>query len=334
MSELWENNRLFNFLKRWADACTKHSYRPVRTVGSLPEEGAVIIAPNHTNTLMDAMVVVRSRKEITVFGARADIFRNPKAARLLRFVHIVPMVRGRDGARTVLQNRTTFSEVDDVLAHGVPFCIFSEGRHRPKHSLLPIQKGIARIAFASARERQTYVVPAGIEYGDYFRYRSTCTLTYGEPLDVNAFLKEHEGCTEADTYRAFLDEIYRRIASLILFIPDDDNYEATWEALRPHRKSHPVLAALLSPLFVLSAVLCFPMWAVAEFVCYRKLKDPAWRNTVRFLVRLVGTPLLVLLWALLVPGWWKLLAVLLFLPSYSFFYDWLNLLPRRERITT
>ena len=32
-----------------------------------------------------------------------------------------------------------------------------------------------------------------------------------------------------------------------------------------------------------------------------------------------------ILWLLVMPGWWKLLAGGLFLFSYSFFYDWLNL---------
>ena len=67
------------------------------------------------------------------------------------------------------------------------------------------------------------------------------------------------------------------------------------------------------------------MWTVAEFLCHRKLKDPAWRNTVRCLVRFFGTPLMILLWALVIPGWgWKLAVVLAFLPSYSFLYDWLR----------
>ena len=330
MANLWEKDFRYSLLRLWCDNNTRHSYKKMEIKGSLPEEGAVIIAPNHTNTLMDALVILCTRKDPTAFGARADIFKKPAIAKFLRFIRIVPMVRGRDGGRAVLQNRETFSDVDNVLAHGTPFCIFSEGRHRPKHSLLPIQKGIARIAFASAEKRQTYVVPTGIEYGDYFRYRTDCSITFGDPIDVNAFLRDHAEVSEAEQYQAFRDEVYKRISSLILFIPDDENYKARWEAIKPVQKPRIGLAALLSPLFLLSAILCLPMWALAEYVCHRKLKDPAWRNTVRDLIRLFGTPLMILFWALVLPGWWKLLGVGLFLLSYSFFYDWLNLLPSRE----
>ncbi len=326
MRKIWEKSPGYSLLRPYADACTRHSYDRAEVRGTLPEDGAVIIAPNHTSTLMDALVILRSRKGPTVFGARADIFRKPLVAKILRFLRIVPLARIRDGAESVLHNRETFAEIDEVLAHGVPFCLFCEGRHRPMHSLLPVGKGIARIAFASARERQTYVVPTGIEHGSFFRYRRSCKVTFGDPVDVNAFLQAHEHDSEADTYQEFRKLLFRRISSLITYIPDDGNYEARWAEIRPVRKRRPWLAALTAPLFLLASLLCLPMWATAETLC-RRAKDHAWNNTIRYGVKFVGTPLMLLFWLLVLPGWWKLLGGILFLLSYSFFYDWLNLIP-------
>jgi 1-acyl-sn-glycerol-3-phosphate acyltransferase len=324
MSKIWEKSFGYQVLRAFADPNTRASYNKAHVRGKLPEDGAVIIAPNHTSTLMDAMVVLRTRKAPTVFGARADIFKKPGVAKFLRYIRIVPMARIRDGAQSVLHNLETFAEVDEVLEHGVPFCIFPEGRHRPMHSLLPIGKGVARIAFASAAKRQTYVVPTGIEHGSFFRYRYPCTVTFGDPIDVNAFLKDHESSTEAETYQAFRNEIGKRISSLITCLPDDENYEAAWQAVKPVRKPQKALAVLTAPLFLLAALLCLPMWVTAEVLC-RRAKDHAWNNTIRFVVRLFGTPLMLLFWLLVMPGWWKLLVGVLFLFSYSFFYDWLNL---------
>ena len=324
MRNIWEKSLGYQALRAFADPNTRASYNKAHVKGELPKDGAVIIAPNHTSTLMDAMVVLRTRKEPTVFGARADIFKKPAIAKFLRYIRIVPMARIRDGAQSVLRNLETFAEVDEVLEHGVPFCIFPEGRHRPMHSLLPIGKGVARIAFASAAKRQTYVVPTGIENGSFFRYRYPNTVTFGDPIDVNAFLKAHEGCTENETFHAFRQELGKQISSLITYIPDDENYEAAWEAVKPKRKPQRVLAALLSPLFLIAAVLCLPMWVTAEILC-KRAKDHAWNNTIRFVIRLFVTPLMLIFWLLVMPGWWKLLAGVLFLFSYSFFYDWLNL---------
>ena len=327
MRNIWEKSLGYQALRAFADPNTRASYNKAHVKGELPKDGAVIIAPNHTSTLMDAMVVLRTRKEPTVFGARADIFKKPGVAKFLRYIRIVPMARIRDGAQSVLHNLETFAEVDEVLAHGVPFCIFPEGRHRPMHSLLPIGKGVARIAFASAAKRQTYVVPTGIENGSFFRYRYPNTVTFGDPIDVNAFLKAHEGCTENETFHAFRQELGKQISSLITYIPDDENYEAAWEAVKPKRKPQRLLAALLSPLFLIAAVLCLPMWVTAEILC-KRAKDHAWNNTIRFVIRLFVTPLMLIFWLLVMPGWWKLLVGVLFLFSYSFFYDWLNLTAR------
>ena len=327
MRNIWEKSLGYQALRAFADPNTRASYNKAHVKGELPKDGAVIIAPNHTSTLMDAMVVLRTRKEPTVFGARADIFKKPAIAKFLRYIRIVPMARIRDGAQSVLRNLETFAEVDEVLAHGVPFCIFPEGRHRPMHSLLPIGKGVARIAFASAAKRQTYVVPTGIENGSFFRYRYPNTVTFGDPIDVNAFLMAHEGCTENETFHAFRQELGKQISSLITYIPDDENYEAAWEAVKPKRKPQRLLAALLSPLFLIAAVLCLPMWVTAEILC-KRAKDHAWNNTIRFVIRLFVTPLMLIFWLLVMPGWWKLLVGVLFLFSYSFFYDWLNLTAR------
>lgn len=327
MHKIWEKDRLYSFLRLYADACTRHSYNKAEVRGKLPEDGAVIIAPNHTSTLMDALVVLRSRKAPTVFGARADIFAKPAVARILRFLRIVPLARLRDGAKSVLQNLETFAEVDEVLGNGVPFCLFPEGRHRPMHSLLPIGKGVARMAFTSAEKRQTYIVPTGIEHGSFFRYRYPCTVTYGEPIDVNAFLKAHEGCSEADTFRDLRSEVRDGIIPLITYIPDDENYEAAWQAAKPARKPQVAVAVLTAPLFLLSGLLCLPMWVTAEVLC-RRAQDHAWNNTIRYGVKFILTPLMLLFWLLVMPGWWKLLAGVLFLFSYSFFYDWLNLTAR------
>ncbi len=325
MSRIWEKNSGYSILRFYVDGCTRACYRHLTFSGDLPDDGAVIIAPNHTSTLMDALVILCRRHGATVFGARADIFRKPLIAKILRFLRIVPMARIRDGAESVLKNRETFAEVDDVLAHGVPFCIFAEGRHRPMHSLLPIGKGIARIAFASARERQTYVVPTGIDHGSFFRFRRPCKVTFGEPVDVNAFLQAHEHDPETETYKDFRKVLFRRISSLITYVPDDEDYAARWEAIRPKRESRTWLAVLTAPLFLLAALLCLPMWVTAEVLCHRA-KDHAWNNTIRFGVKLLATPLMLLFWLLVLPGWWKLGAIL-FLLSYSFFYDWLNLVP-------
>ena len=275
------------------------------------------MAPNHTNTLMDALVVLQTRRSPSVFGARADIFRNPKAAAALRFLRILPMTRERDGLHSVVDNYKTFDEIDSVLEHGVPFCMFPEGRHRAERGLLPIQKGIARIAFRSAAERQTYVVPTGITYGDFFLYRSTCDGVFGKPIDVNAFLREREELPEAKKYAQFRELLSERILELVDMSPKVKRLSFWW--------------ILLFPLWIAAALLSLPIWLSAELLCSRGIKDKAFGNSVRLLFKLFLTPILLLVWALVLcltlPWWLSLPLLILFLFSYSLFYDglyWLH----------
>ena len=120
----------------WTDWNIRHSYRKteVHGLGDVPDDGAIILCPNHCNTLMDAMVVLRSYKGPTVFGARADIFKKPLIAKIMYFLRILPMVRQRDGLRNVLQNNQTQEIIVETLANDVRFCLFPEGAHSTKHS--------------------------------------------------------------------------------------------------------------------------------------------------------------------------------------------------------
>ena len=89
MREFWDKDRLYSTLRRYVDFTTRRSYRRITVEGALPPDTdgiATIYAPNHTNTLMDALVVLQLRRGGTLFGARADVFRKPVIARILHFL--------------------------------------------------------------------------------------------------------------------------------------------------------------------------------------------------------------------------------------------------------
>ncbi len=323
---------------------TRLSFRRIDIVGSFPEMNgsgaAYFIASNHTNTLMDALVILQARKEATSFGARADVFRNPAIARFLYFCKIVPLARkGRESNEEVSKNGQTMGQINNVVAHGVPFCLFPEGRHRPMHSLLKMKRGLSIMSYKSAQERPTYIVPVGLEYSDWFHFRSHAKMTIGEPIDVNAFLATLPDASDSSIRDAAMQDIlFERLSSLILYLPDDDTYPerlAEIEARQPKRPNIPdiIIAAITSPLFALSAVLSLPLWAIAEYICHRVLKDKAFSNTARFAVQMVGMPIFALIWALILfltlPWWLALALLILYFPSYTIFYDWLNLVNGR-----
>lgn len=235
---IYDKDFLYSFLRPVVDAFTKASYRSFETYGleNIPKDGAIIITPNHCNTLMDALVVLATFKDETVFGARADMFNKPAIAKIMFFLRILPMVRQRDGLRNVLKNNDTNEIIVDTLKHGVRFCMYAEGRHRPARSIMPLGKGVFRAALSTVKEtgdsKNVYLVPAGLEYGDYFRFRSTALLSFGKPINVTEFVRNNPVENEVQLIEPLRKELYSRMSELITFLPDDENLSASWVLLK------------------------------------------------------------------------------------------------------
>lgn len=242
MGKIHEDNFWYKLLRPYVDFCTYMSYGRAEIVGrdNIPKDAAVIFTPNHCNTLMDALVVLRARRGATVFGTRADLFREPFANKALRFLKMLPMPRMRDGIREVVGNFRTNEEVIDSIRENIPFCAFPEGTHRTKHSLLKVKKGVARIARQATESipKHVYIVPVGLEYGDYFRFQSSSLVNYGKAIDVTAFHLEHPELSEAEFYQSICQQLSEAMSKLITFIPDDEDYEAKW----------PLIKAIVAPL--------------------------------------------------------------------------------------
>ena len=388
----------YSILKPYVDFLIKCSYNKILHVGreNVPTDGAIILAPNHTNTLMDALVVLASDNRRKVFVARADIFRAPILAKIFAFFKIMPIMRQRDGFRAVKQNQEIIDKAVDVLKDKVPFCIFPEGTHQAKYSLLPISKGIFKIAF-QAQEQITdmplYIVPVGIRYGDFFRFRSSVRLQFGEAINVGKYIAEHAEQTQAEQMNGLKQLLTERLESAIFYVPNDENYNATIEicaaleayeveqlnkankgihcleqqllanrstlkrieALKENdsdkaaklfelaneayrirtakgidiasasvkkpllsRMTRNIFSLLTLPYTVPASILASPVVFLSQFVC-TKIKDPAFANSIKYVVNLVLWTLLVVVYGALaftfLPWQLAILATLLVAPA-------------------
>jgi 1-acyl-sn-glycerol-3-phosphate acyltransferase len=218
---IYDKDILYSVLRViWTDWKIRHSYRKreIHGLENIPQDGALLFTPNHSNALMDALAILASYRGITVFGARADMFKVPIVAKAMSFVRILPMVRQRDGLRNVLQNNQTQDIIVEILENNVRFCLFPEGTHRPKHSQLTLGKGAFRIALAANQKfgdsRPIYIVPVGLEYGDYFRYRSTSLINFGEAINVTEFLANNTFESDPQAIDALRKELNDEIDKL------------------------------------------------------------------------------------------------------------------------
>ncbi len=223
----------------WVNPIIKLSLRRLTVKGkeNLPKDGAIIIGSNHTSALLDPLVILRTMNRSTVFMTRADIFRKLFLQKVFTFLKMLPIFRIRDGYAAVKQNEEIIAKCGDVLQHGYPLALFPEATHRPKHSLLPLSKGIFHIALDANKrfghERPVYIVPMGLEYGRYFRFRSGAVATFGEPINVTEFVKQYENeVTPAKLLAMLREELAQRMNKLIAYVPDTEDYDAQWELVK------------------------------------------------------------------------------------------------------
>ena len=234
MRKPFEKDWRYSWARIWCDDAIRSIFSNIKSEGkeNIPKDGAVLLAPNHCNTLMDALVILQDWKEATLFGARADIFRKPAVNRILRFLKILPIPRVRDGVQAVLENHKTMEEVVECLDHGMKYCMFCEGTHRPKHSLLPLKKGIVRTALLTNEKirgrKPVYIVPVGLEYQDYYRIRTPMSIRYGEPVNVTELAASNPGMVKSKLYKLILEILRERLSSLFTCLPDDETYDGRW----------------------------------------------------------------------------------------------------------
>lgn len=245
--KIYDKSLGYSSLRWWTDAFIRGSYRRVRFLGMdrIPTDGAVIYAPNHCDALMDPLAVLAMSRRRKVFVARADVFKNPKVARILHFFKIMPINRRRDGLKNMHKAEETIEKSIEVLANGCHFCIMPEGTHRPMHALLPIGKGVARIALGTYRatggDRPIYIVPVGLEYGDYFRFRGTLLAQIGEPIDATALIAAHSEMNDHDLMQEIRAQLTEKLAETITCVRDEANYDAIWELAKVSSGKIPAL---------------------------------------------------------------------------------------------
>lgn len=274
--KIWEYNRGYRLARPYTDFITRTCFRSVSLEGleRIPKGASVLLAPNHCAALMDPMIALLLDKGPVGFGARSDIFAKPMIARILRWLRILPIARERNGRQEVAKNFEIFDEIVDCLAHEVPFCLYSEGTHRAERGMLPVKKGIFRIAKIAADQldRPVFIVPIGVNYEYFFRGQGRIRVRVGEPLEIRETFLRGAELPEAEIYRGLCKELRERDLALI----------GEPMTRRHDRIALRLAGALLSlPLFAVCAVGALPIWLPFQIILHG-MEDKAWAHSVRY----------------------------------------------------
>ena len=206
-------------------------YRKVIVLGreNINPDHHLIFAPNHQNALMDALAVLFTHTGQPIFLARADIFKKKIIAAILYFLKILPVYRIRDGFSSLKGNDDIFLKTIDVFKNKNGLVILPEGDHEGFRRLRQLKKGICRVAFqsdeATGFSLNIKIIPVGIEYSNYSRFRQVLTVAYGKPVEVSEFFELYKECPEK-ALNALRTKLSNEMKCNMLHIDSEEDYEA------------------------------------------------------------------------------------------------------------
>jgi 1-acyl-sn-glycerol-3-phosphate acyltransferase len=201
-------------------------YRRIDVVGRerIPASGGVIIAANHHNSLVDAMLIlVAVPRPVTVL-AKAPLFRHPLIGPPLRLLGAVPVHRRVDAGEDPRKNDEMFAAAIAALRAGGVILIFPEGTTQPQPILMPLRTGAARLALGAERAMnaggRVTLLPVGMVFHDPGTFRSASVqITIGNPVETADLVAAHRD-RPAEAVRAITARLTESIGARIVEAQD------------------------------------------------------------------------------------------------------------------
>jgi len=178
----------------------------------LKTAGPLLIAANHPNSFLDAIIIGAKFEKPVHFLARGDAFNKPWHSKLLRLLNMIPVYRLSEGKENLFLNEEAFARSKEILSANGIVLIFIEGICVHKHQLQSFKKGAARIAIDNRGLAGFKVMPLGIAYNSFESFGKEIHIIIGEPLSVKELLPFEE---EAKNMQRFNERLYEEIAKQI-----------------------------------------------------------------------------------------------------------------------
>jgi len=190
-------------------------FRDIERVGEPPgpdTRGRVIVS-NHTNALIDPILVLTDAACEISPVAKSTLWDIPGLKWLLDRAGAVPIVRRKDHAnKDATANAEIFDKIAAHLSRGGNILIFPEGTSHSEPHLAPLRTGAARMLLAAeqARGLPPTFQAAALEFDARSDFRSRCLVLWGpvrEFADVPGATDEERVRTATEVMNADLSEL-------------------------------------------------------------------------------------------------------------------------------
>ena len=152
-------------------------------------DGPLLLAANHPNSFLDAVILCTLFNKPVYSLARGDAFKNKFYAKILYKFKMFPVYRVSEGVENMDENYKTFDLCKEIFKQNGIVLIFSEGLCINEWHLRPLKKGTARLAASSWQAGiPLKVLPVAINYSSFNKFGKNIKLFFGDFItaeDVN-----------------------------------------------------------------------------------------------------------------------------------------------------
>jgi 1-acyl-sn-glycerol-3-phosphate acyltransferase len=280
----------------------------------LDNEGPLLIAANHPNSFLDAILLCSIFKQPIYSLARGDAFKNNFVAKILRSLKMFPVYRVSEGVENLEENYKTFDECIEVFKKNGIVLIFSEGKCVNEWNLRPLKKGTARLAMTAWEQGiPLKIIPTGINYNSFTSFGKNVQLNFGEIISQEniAFKNEDTYGTKIQTFNAALQS---QLEKLVVQIKPADKKLITTTFEKPVSSLKKILLFIPA---ILANIFHAPLYIPVQKFAFKKFGKIDHYDSVMVGLLFLLYPFYLLLIALIVYllfGNWYWLLVFLILP--------------------
>ncbi len=164
-------------------------YLRVNNKEILKVNGPLLIAANHPNSFLDAILLCTIFKQPIYSLARGDAFKNNFVAKILRSLKMFPVYRVSEGVENLEENYSTFKDCINIFKQNGIVLIFSEGKCINEWHLRTLKKGTARLVITAWEQNiPLQIIPLGINYHSFSDFGKIINLNFGNIIakkDIN-----------------------------------------------------------------------------------------------------------------------------------------------------